>query len=317
MSDFIRYPHLERLGHADVDGLDIGDCWVFPKLDGTNASIWIDKVGIYRAGSRSRQLSAEQDNAGFYNWYASEDPKAYALRKYLHSFPNGTRIYGEWLVPHTFKHYREDVWKRFWVFDVLHPVHGFLAWEDYVNDATQFEGADIVQPICKISNPSKEDLLKLTELNTFLVKDGEGPGEGIVIKRYGFVNKFGRTTWAKIVRNEFKEANHGTFGVPEKDGTYTPEPDIAARVVTATLVNKERAKIELALLNEAVNVTTEEDGRRLRKSLIPRLLETVFHCVCTEELWDELKRLKNPTIDFKRLHKFVIAECKKHMGDLL
>jgi hypothetical protein len=331
MSEFIKYPHLERFGHADVDGIDIGECWVFPKLDGTNASVWLEG-NEFCAGSRTRKLSKEQDNAGFFNWFISNAARALQLRRFLMSFPVGTRIYGEWLVPHTLRTYREDVWRRFWIFDVFHPEKGFLTWEDYVNDHTHYDGVDIVQPIAKVNNPNADDLLKLAQTNTYLIKDGEGIGEGVVLKRYGYVNRFGRTTWAKLVMNEFKEQNKLAFGVPEKDGTYQVEYDIAQHVVTKTLVDKERAKIELELLqNTAVPLLYDgEDGpyakareeaeakyQKARKQLIPRLLETVYHCVVTEELWAELKRVKVRVIDFDRLRKFVIAETKKHMGDIL
>lgn len=316
MSEFIKYPHLEKFGHADVEGIDIGECWVFPKIDGTNASIWIEGNEIC-AGSRTRKLTKEQDNAGFYNWLISNDARALSLRRFLISFPVGTRIYGEWLVPHTLRTYRDEAWRRFWIFDVLHPEQGFLSWEDYVNDVTQFEGVDIVQPICKVNNPNEADLLKLAQMNTYMLKDGAGVGEGVVLKRYDYRNRFGRVTWAKLVLNEFKEQNK----LPEKDGTYQVEYDIAQHAVTSTLVGKERAKIEndlgiCPLPGEPSYPMDEETYQRERKKLIPRLLESIYHCVVTEELWSELKRVKVRVIDFDRLRKFVIAETKKHAPDL-
>ena len=36
-----------------------------------------------------------------------------------------------------------------------------------------------------------ENIEKCLEENKYLIKDGEGCGEGVVIKNYDFINKFG------------------------------------------------------------------------------------------------------------------------------
>lgn len=33
MTEFIKYPHLERFGTDEVDGINIGTCYIFPKID--------------------------------------------------------------------------------------------------------------------------------------------------------------------------------------------------------------------------------------------------------------------------------------------
>ena len=38
--DFVKYQHVERLGVDEVDGIELGVCHVFPKIDGTNSSVW-------------------------------------------------------------------------------------------------------------------------------------------------------------------------------------------------------------------------------------------------------------------------------------
>ena len=37
--EFVPYCKLARLGTGEVDGITDGLCWVFPKIDGTNASV--------------------------------------------------------------------------------------------------------------------------------------------------------------------------------------------------------------------------------------------------------------------------------------
>ena len=68
---FIKYQHLERYGNTEVEGIEVGTCYVFPKLDGTNASVWVDDSKPFGhtlcCGSRNRELELDNDNAGFMN----------------------------------------------------------------------------------------------------------------------------------------------------------------------------------------------------------------------------------------------------------
>ncbi|WP_294402419.1 hypothetical protein [uncultured Clostridium sp.] len=38
--NFERYMSLKRFGNIEVEGIENGKCYIFPKLDGTNASCW-------------------------------------------------------------------------------------------------------------------------------------------------------------------------------------------------------------------------------------------------------------------------------------
>ena len=44
---FVKYMHLERYGNEEVDGIEQGTTYVFPKLDGTNAQVWVDGEGYF------------------------------------------------------------------------------------------------------------------------------------------------------------------------------------------------------------------------------------------------------------------------------
>ena len=44
--EFKKYQHVERFGNIEVEGIELGKCYIFPKIDGTNASIWINEKGI-------------------------------------------------------------------------------------------------------------------------------------------------------------------------------------------------------------------------------------------------------------------------------
>lgn len=62
----IKFLHVVRLDEVSDLLTAKGDKYVFPKLDGTNATVWADNEGIIHAGSRNRELSMDKDNAGFY-----------------------------------------------------------------------------------------------------------------------------------------------------------------------------------------------------------------------------------------------------------
>ena len=104
--EFLKYQHVERFGNPETNGIENGMCYVFPKIDGTNAQLWWDNSvygGRLMAGSRNRKLELDNDNAGFYDWACNQDRHFEFFRKY----PN-LRLYGEWLVPHSLKTYKNE-----------------------------------------------------------------------------------------------------------------------------------------------------------------------------------------------------------------
>ena len=94
---FAKYQHLERFGTDEVDGIEFGECLIFPKIDGTNGSVWLDE-GEVKAGSRNRELTLEQNKARFYGYVLSNGN----IKQYLEAQPTH-RLYGEFLVPHSLK----------------------------------------------------------------------------------------------------------------------------------------------------------------------------------------------------------------------
>jgi len=322
---FRKYDHIERMGHDDVHELLFGEVHVFAKLDGTNASVWMHE-GEVLAGSRTRTLSTEADNAGFYAWVLSME----AVFKELitDKFPD-CHIYGEWLVPHTFKQYREEAWRKFYVFDVRDNTQDrYLHYDEYAEMIMHY-GLNVIEPMCIYTNPSEEQLTKETENNSYLILDGAGAGEGIVMKNYAWKNRYGRQPWAKIVRNEFKEENKRAFGTTEKGGEFQVEAAMAQEFLTQALVEKTKAKILFELFEQDIEAGVEvrpdadavEEGyrrvqERHRGQLIPRLLGTMFHEFVNEELWMALKKHKFPTVDFKRLRSHVILQTKKYCPEL-
>jgi hypothetical protein len=275
--EFRKYQHVERFGSEETEGINNGLCYVFPKIDGTNAQLWMD--GGLCAGSRKRELSEDSDNAGFYVWAQKQEN----ILSFFQSYPH-LRLYGEWLVPHTLRTYNDDAWNKFYVFDVMDD-DVYLPYEEYKLILEKFD-IEYIPLLTKIENPTYEELVALLDKNTYLVK--EGVGEGIVIKNYAYRNKFGHVKWAKIIKGDF--ANNSSEIL---------EKEIVDRYVTESLVKKEKAKIE------------NECG--WNDKMMPRLLNTVYHCLIQEEGWNFIKKYKNPTIDFGKLNYYSNEKVKNYV----
>lgn len=296
MPEFKKYMHLERFGTNEVDGIEMGTTYVFPKLDGTNAQVWLDDTDIC-TGSRNRILSVESDNAGFHNWAIEQSN----LRQYLTKNPSHT-LYGEWLVPHSLRTYRDDAWRNFYVFDVYcNDLERFITYDDY-KDGLYRHGIEYLAPIAIVRNGTHEKYNSLLDKNTYLIKDGHGTGEGVVIKNYEFQNKYGRVCWAKIVTTHFKEKYIKERGA-HVHHSEAIEEKIANEFITQHLVDKTVAKI-----------TNDNDG--WSRKFIGQLLGRVWHDFVTEEIWEVTKKHKNPKIDFGFLNKICIQKVKELRSDL-
>ena len=295
-----KYQDIERFGNDEVQDIEFGECFVFPKLDGTNACTWLSD-GEVQAGSRKRHLTLEKDNAGFYAHILGQDN----IKAYLKKHPTH-RLYGEFLVPHSLKTYREDAWRKFYVFDVVVDIDEdtveHLPYEVYKPLLEEFD-IEYIAPLAKITNPTYDSLLKALDKNDYLIKDGAGVGEGIVVKNYGFRNRFGRQTWAKITTSQFKEKHIKEMGCPEIKAKEMVEQRIVDEFCTEELIEKEYSKIK-----------SEQDG--WSSKLIPMLLGRVFHELIKDEMWNILKKHKNPKIDFRTLNTLTIQKVKQVKADL-
>lgn len=295
---FLKYPHLERFGNTEVEAIEVGTAYVFPKLDGTNASVWAAEDYSIKAGSRNRELSLDSDNAGFYAAMLQDKQVGAYLLEYPYHI-----LYGEWLVPHTVKTYVDTAWRKFYVFDVFNKLTGeFIPFNGYEEELKSY-GLNYLAPLAIIKNGDIDVFTQCLEKNTVLIKDGEGVGEGIVIKNYDYVNKYGRVTWAKLVTNEFKDKHHKEMGAP-LIGCEIVEEKIVNKLVTESLVDKVVAKI-----------ITSNDGVWSSKN-IPQLIGTVFYDLVREDIWTMVKDFKNPTINFKTLSHYTTAKIKELRKDL-
>lgn len=300
---FKKYMHVERFGNDEVQGIELGECYVFPKLDGTNGQLWWDQEHGLQAGSRNRHLTVHEDNAGFYNWALEQE----CFKEFFRHHPD-LRLYGEWLVPHSLKTYEDYAWNQFYVFDVEKRNDGseepaqLVEYGFYAPFLKSF-GIDYIPPISVIRSATYDHLLKEMQESRFLIKDGHGCGEGIVIKNYGYQNRFGRQVWAKMVTNAFKEKHTKETGATAKQFKEMIEQKVVDEYVTPHLVDKVYAKI--------ANTYQGWSSR-----YIPQLLNTVYYDLVREEIWDAVKKLKNPTINFKTLNTLAIMKVKELRPEL-
>lgn len=293
----IKYMHVERLGTDEVEGILDGTVVVMPKLDGTNGQIYMSEDGEIMCASRNKMLDAHNTNQGFWN-HVTESSWANNYGAYFSEHPHHI-LYGEWLVPHTLKTYEKLAWNKFYVFDVFDTRTGlFIPYDRYISNIRDCF-INFVPKLADLYRATEVGLQKYVESNKFLMTEGN-IGEGIVIKRYDFVNKYGRVCWAKLVRAEFKEEFVQVWGEPPEG--YSTEKRIAIKYVTEGRIEKILAKI----LGE----------NTWSKKYIPQLLGTVWHDVVTEESWQMLKEFHNPTVDFKRFLKEVENRVKELRPEL-
>jgi len=246
-------------------------------------------------GSRKREITPGDDNFGFATWASNQ----LCLYRFFEVNP-AMRLYGEWLVPHTLKDYEDDAWRKFYVFDVCASLpSGGLKYFDYTLYAPVLEafGLESIPPLGYL-NPG-DDPSKFLDASTFLVKD-QAPGEGIVIKNYEFVNKYGHKTWAKIVRDEFK-ARTGRVKGP-KPAPIDAEPAIIYQYLTEAAIKKVYAKM-----------TAGEEWEQKR---IPELLSRVFYDLVSEEAYNFVSKLKMPTVNFKTLRRLSCDKVREVLPEL-
>ena len=197
------YTHVLRIDKDEVAGILNGDVVVMPKLDGTNASLFV-KDGVIYAGSRHRQLQEGKDNADFRKSLIEKGEELFPqVLNYLSEHPNHI-VYGEWLgAPgNSFPgHIKSYLNQGFFVFDVYDlDTESYIPYDIY---SSAFDDYDKLIPVIgKFHNPTREEIEKCLDNTDYNLAPGS-KGEGIVIKNYDFRDKWGNIQIAKIVRDEY------------------------------------------------------------------------------------------------------------------
>jgi hypothetical protein len=302
---FKAFLHVERLGTPEVDGYLDGRVYVTPKIDGTNACVWYED-GAWHAGSRKREITPDNDNAGFADYVLnSDDHVAVTVRDFTKN--HNVIVYGEWLgaegckMPGAIKQYLEQGFFVFDVFDVDNLVYCSPDTALY-QELEERLGNHFLSPIACINNPTEEQLSEIIEHNHINLPPNV-IGEGIVMKNYDYKDEFGHFQMAKIVRKEFKERK-----AIKKRAMHTGavESDIIAYYVTESELSKTMAKV--------CTTCNRDEFDNKSKEMVGRFLGMAWNDLLVENIMDIDKRFHSPTIDLKRLKSECYGKCRTFIG---
>ena len=286
-SMFVAYPKIHRLGVEENEGILDNEVFVQEKVDGANTSIWFED-GVLKMGSRTREL--EDGFNGFCEYVRQHE----GIRKFFERYPK-TRMYGEWLVRHTIA-YNKTAYRQFYLFDVQTPSGEYWTTRE----------VELVAESFGIRYPTIFAYGKLTEeeIREHVGKTAIGDkGEGVVIKRAGFVNKFGNHCYAKIVTQAFNEDNALVFGGNNKHSETYWEMFVVNKYCTLPRVQKVMNKLQPII---------EE---RLDFKHTTRIAGTCYHDMITEECWEIASKV--PILDYRQLKKLASKKFIQIYHDLL
>lgn len=296
--NFTKYQHIEKLGSVETEGILNGTCYLTYKIDGTNGSIWLGDDNELHFGSRNRELSLNKDNGNFMNLMTKNADLCEELKLFLRKYPKHI-IYGEWLVPVTIKRYKLEAQKKFYVFDIFDTETGkYVSYDDYsVMFDYIYTNINYIPLIAKLENPTEEEVRKyLDQTGKFLIT--EGLGEGIVIKNYQFVNKFGRTTWAKVLTEDFLKTKQVHRQENRENKLENMVEYKISNLLTTEHISKEKSKL------------LENKGTEWSDKYIFELMNRVYFEFLHDNLDIILKKFHNPTINFSIVRKLTDKKVK-------
>lgn len=308
---FKPYLHVERLGTDATEGLlDNDRVIVTPKIDGTNACAWCEPDGTLHAGSRKRELSADDDNAGFHAWLTgSQGDEAVALRAYLSANP-GKIVYGEWMGSASrfvgaIKDYAEFAHAHLFVFDVFD-----MSRLDYMPERewrAELEAAGLsewaVPIVAELDHPSVDDVMATAQGCTWLLsKSADHPGEGVVCRVDGFRDPYGHSVRGKLVLAEYRQMKSKSKR-PRAVGEA--ERDIVAFYVTESELSKTREKVVTACGAETFDTRSPK--------MVGMMMSMVWKDLLGEcPNW--AKRFRNPVVDLSAMKAGCDATVRDYLG---
>lgn len=278
-----KYQHVSHLTNDETEGLLNGDVIVQTKIDGANLTVAYDssKGHIIASRNNAKSVGGEPKNGfrGAVEYCLGHSGLMTLSKQYI--------LRGEWLVRHSMN-YPKEYMQHFYVFDVQrYEDHSYLHPDEYIPLLIQY-GIQHIPILARLSNPTMDELVKLAEGPD---EFGAEQKEGIVIKRYEFSNKYGRTQWGKIVNANFLIKSKLAFRPQKADAI---EMHFASETITEHLVLKVISKIKAESPNNDITI---------RK--MPQILGLVWYDVFTEELWDFVKKNKVKEFNFFIAKKLV------------
>lgn len=288
-----KYLDIERCKQKYAETFNVGENIVIQeKIDGSNASIRYDEEsGTLKAFSRRLELNSENTLNGFWDYVQSLN--TIAFKEVL-----GSRyiVFGEWMgAKHAIK-YPEDVYGKFWMFDVWDTqTEQYLPYEE----TRAFYGRLIAcgnkekkfnfVPVFYIGK--FESWEKAMELVGKTEVEAEPSGEGIVIKRQDYLDsKSSRLPfYVKIVSEQFSEVHKSRKQkVIDPAAIAKKEANIA---LAATIVTPQRVQKMIYKFIEDGLLPQDWDEHNLKD--ISKILPNAIYRDCVKEESETVQQVED------------------------
>ena len=278
-----KYLDIERCKQKYAETFNVGeDIVIQEKIDGSNASIRYDEEsGTLKAFSRRLELNADNTLNGFWDYVQTLN-----LDTFKEILGSRYIVFGEWMgAKHAIK-YPENVYGKFWMFDVWDTqTEQYLPYEETRsfydkliargNEDNKFNFVPVFY-IGKFESWEKtSELVGRTEVGA------EPTGEGIVIKRQNCLDsKSSRLPfYVKIVSEQFSEVHKS-----KKQKAIDPEA-IAKKeanlALTATIVTPQRVQKMIYKFIEDGLLPQDWDEHNLKD--ISKILPNAIYKDCVKE----------------------------------
>ena len=280
-----KYTKIKALGTDETEEIFEGVCVVQEKIDGGNFSFYVENNKLIVA-SRNMIMTDKIDPKG---WEAIPVVTE-AFEKYPELFNPNYLYVGESLQKHTISY---DSIPGFVGYDIWNEeTESFLHWKDskgiFESFGLEFIHVHFERDGSEITIEELEECIKHSSYK-------EGDAEGIVIKNYSKLNKYGNPLFGKIVTDDFKEQNRAVF-----KGTNQPPKEGNSTIIIASTYSTE-ARIE-----KTIHKLVDE-GTVLDMSMIPVLFNAVAEDIFEENAVEIYHTFDK--IDFKHLRGIVAKKC--------
>ena len=288
-----KYLDIERCKQKYAETFNVGENIVIQeKIDGSNASIRYDEEsGTLKAFSRRLELNSENTLNGFWDYVQSLN--TIAFKEVL-----GSRyiVFGEWMgAKHAIK-YPEDVYEKFWMFDVWDTqTEQYLPYEETRafygrliacgNKEKKFNFVPVFY-IGKFESWEKAmELVGKTEVGA------EPSGEGIVIKRQDYLDsKSSRLPfYVKIVSEQFSEV-HKSKKQKAIDPAAIAKKEANVALAT-TIVTQQRVQKMLYKFIEDGLLPQDWDEHNLKD--ISKILPNAIYRDCVKEESETVQQIED------------------------
>lgn len=283
-TDILRVGHKDTLDYFTNIASQNKTIRIMTKLDGANGQFEVEN-GVVNVYSRNNLLDESNNLRNFYQYVTSKvDPNL---------LPPGLKVFGEWLVSHTVT-YPNEMYNHFYIFDIFDTriekyidpkSETYQTVVDYLVNVCGMKLAEVLYEGPYRGIDHVESFLRQV-VRSEVVYTGQKPttaeevfNEGIVIKSYDYVTKYGNQLFIKMVSERFKEVAKKEPKVAGPDTTL--ERQIADFAATKARVEKmlnkmvDEGKIPADLDMEHIPTIIKELPRRIYEDIMKEELETI------------------------------------------